>query len=187
MAILPISTIPDSVLRAPTVEVDKFDSELHTFLDDMYETMVAAHGLGLAAPQVGVSKKIAIIDLTVDGIGEPEISSSAGLPPLSHTHKGRLELINPKVVHGGKKVSSDEGCLSIPDFRDSIQRHLDVKVEAWDREGRQFSVSGVELLAFALQHEIDHLNGILFTDHLSRLKKQFFIKWCNKNIGTTDF
>jgi peptide deformylase len=187
MAILSISTIPASVLRAPTIEVDNFDRELHTFLDDMYETMVAAHGLGLAAPQVGISKKIAIIDLTVDGIGEPHIESGAGLPPLAHTHKGRLELVNPKVLSGGKKVSSDEGCLSIPEFRDSIQRHLDVKVEALDREGRKFSVSGEELLSFALQHEIDHLNGILFTDHLSRLKKQFFLKWCNKNIGTTDF
>lgn len=187
MALLKVITIPDPVLRAATNEVGLFDKDLHTFLDDMHETMVASHGLGLAAPQVGVSKKIAIIDLTVDGIGTPIIESTSGIPPVDHTHLGRLELINPEIIEGAKKVSSDEGCLSIPEYRDSIQRNLTVKVTAQDRVGRTFTVVGSELLSFALQHEIDHLHGILFTDHLSRLKKQFFTRWCEKNIGVTQF
>jgi peptide deformylase len=187
MALLKVITIPDPILRAPTSEVGTFDKDLHIFLNDMYETMVASHGLGLAAPQVGVSRKVAIIDLTVDGIGTPLIESNTGIPPMEHTHSGRLELINPEILEGSKKVSSDEGCLSIPEYRDSIQRNLSVKVKAQDREGRSFTIVGSELLSFALQHEIDHLDGILFTDHLSRLKKQFFTRWCEKNIGVTQF
>jgi peptide deformylase len=182
MAILDIRIIPDPLLRAPTETVGSFGTELHTFLDDMYETMVSAHGLGLAAPQVGVSTKVAIIDLTVDGIGDPAIVSKSSLSPDEHTHLGRLELVNPVIISGGKKVSSEEGCLSIPDYRDSIQRHDSVTVMAVDRLGRGFTVQGTGLLAFAIQHEIDHLNGILFTDHLSRLKRSFFLRWCKKNL-----
>jgi peptide deformylase len=182
MAVLDIKIIPDPILRSPTTEVGTFDARLHKFLEDMYETMVSAHGLGLAAPQVGEASKVAIIDLTVDEIGVPAIVSSANCAPEEHIFKGRLELINATILEGGKKVSSDEGCLSIPEYRDSILRHNTVTASAVDRHGRKYTVQGSGLLAFAMQHEIDHLNGILFTDHLSRLKKQLFQRWCVKNI-----
>jgi peptide deformylase len=182
MAVLDIKIIPDPILRSPTKEVGTFDARLHKFLEDMYETMVSAHGLGLAAPQIGEASKVAIIDLTVDEIGVPAIVSSSNCVPEEHIFKGRLELINATILEGGKKVSSDEGCLSIPEYRDSILRHNTVTASAVDRHGRKYTVQGSGLLAFAMQHEIDHLNGILFTDHLSRLKKQLFQRWCVKNI-----
>lgn len=120
--------------------VGAFDQTLHTFLDDMYETMVSAHGLGVAAPQVGDSRRIAIIDLTVDDIDAPENRSTSGIAPGEHIHRERLEIVNAKITGSG-------------------------------------------LLAFALQHEIDHLDGTLFTDHLSPLKKQLFLRWCKKHLA----
>lgn len=148
----------------------------------MYETMVRNDGLGLAAPQVGQSERIAIIDLTLEYMSRPQISSKSGHSPEAHVHEGRLELINPAIVGKAQRlVPSEEGCLSVPSFRDTIKRHDTVTVEAVDRHGRAFTVEAGELLAFALQHEIDHLNGVLFVDHLSRLKKVLFRKWCIKN------
>ena len=102
--------------------------------------------------------------------------------PEAHLHRGRLELINPEIIERSARiVSSEEGCLSIPDYRDTIKRHEGVTVQAQDRLGRLYKVAAIELLAFALQHEIDHLHGTLFVDHLSRLKKVLFRKWCAKN------
>lgn len=184
MTVLEIVTIPSEILRAPCADVTVFDAALHGFLDDMYESMVANNGIGLAAPQVAVSKRVAIVDISSDYIEQPAISSQASVPPQEHTHKQRLELINPRIISGTDKVPSDEGCLSIPDYRDSISRSYSVTVEALDRHGRPFSFEAEELLSFAVQHEIDHLNGILFTDHLSRLKKTLFKKWLIKNLGT---
>jgi peptide deformylase len=183
MAVLDIKIIPNSVLRSPTKEVGSFEESLHRFLDDMYETMVHAGGLGLAAPQVGDLRKIAIIDLTVEGIGPPALSSLSGIPIEEHVYKGRLEMINPEITKAEIVVPSDEGCLSIPDYRDSIKRKEQVTMRAVDRHGRAYEVDAADLLAFAIQHELDHLNGVLFTDHLSRLKKQLFMRWCKKHLG----
>ena len=182
MALLELKYIPDPILRAPTKAVSAFDAKLHTFLESMYETMVHNNGLGLAAPQVGMSIRVAVIDVTLEGMPQPEISSLSGHTPESHIHEGRLELINPEITnHAARLVNSEEGCLSIPDFRDTIKRHEVVTVHAVDRHGRAYSVEAHDLLAFALQHEIDHLHGVLFVDHLSRLKKTLFKKWCAKN------
>lgn len=186
MALLEIKIAPDPILRTPTQPVTDFGAALHSFLDDMYETMVAANGIGLAAPQVGVAQQVAIIDISGDYIPQPMITAAPNVAAADHTHKGRLELINPTITSGSKRVSSDEGCLSIPDFRDSIPRFDLVSVTAHDRHGRPFSLSAEELLAYAIQHEVDHLNGILFVDHLSRLKKTFFKKWAIKNLGSAD-
>lgn len=186
MALLDLKIAPHTVLREKTTEVSTFDASLHQLLDDMYETMVVHNGIGLAAPQVGVSKSVAIIEVSGDYVEPPVIEPSANAAASDHIYNGRLELINPKITDGATKVSSEEGCLSIPEYRDSIIRHQKVTVQAQDREGRTFLLSAVELLAFAIQHEVDHLNGILFVDHLSRLKKTFFRKWALKNLGHAD-
>jgi peptide deformylase len=183
MALLDVKILPDNVLRSPTEEVDAFDSKLHSMLDDMFETMIAEHGLGLAAPQVGILKRVAVIDLSVESMPQPTITSLSGLAPEEHTHQNRLEIINPTLDKEGKIVSSSEGCLSIPDFRETIKRHNAVSVTAHDRLGRAFKVHAVELLAFALQHEIDHLHGVLFVDYLTGLKKQLFQRWYNKHLA----
>jgi peptide deformylase len=148
----------------------------------MYETMIISRGMGLAAPQVGVSERIAVIEASLDVFERPVITSESGVPPEEHLHKGILEIINPTILTGGKKVSSEEGCLSIPDYHDTISRHYDIKITAFDRHGRQFSLAAEDVLSFCIQHEIDHLHGVLFTDHLSRLKKTLFNRWCSKHM-----
>ena len=181
MAILDLKIIPDPILRVVTSDVSTFDAKLHTFLDDMYETMVSSNGIGLAAPQVGRSQRIAIMDLSLEGVPAPKITSLSDKDPAAHIHNQRLELINAKLISSGSSVSSDEGCLSIPDYRDSIKRFETVTITSHDRHGNLFQVEAEELTAFCIQHEMDHLDGVLFVDHLSRLKKQLFRRWCTKN------
>ncbi len=181
MAILDLKIIPDPILRVTTASVETFDAKLHSFLDDMYETMVASNGIGLAAPQVGSSQRIAIMDLSIEGLAAPKITSLSDKAPSSHIYEQRLEMINAKIVSSGASVPSDEGCLSIPDYRDSIKRFGTVTITSHDRHGDLFQVEAEELVAFCIQHEMDHLDGILFVDHLSRLKKQLFRRWCVKN------
>jgi len=148
--------------------------------------MVAYNGIGLAAPQVGVPQQVAIIDVSGDYIVQPVITSTAADQATQHIHNERLEMINPRIIATDKKDSSEEGCLSIPDYRDTITRPSFITVEAYDRHGRAFTFTASELLAFAVQHEIDHLHGILYVDHLSRLKKTLFRKWAIKNLGSAD-
>lgn len=162
MAVLPIVTYPSETLKMQCEKVTEFDSELHKLLDDMADTMYDAPGIGIAAPQIGVLKQITVIDLSEDG-------------------SELIELINPVITTKEGSVSSEEGCLSIPGYRASVKRAEAVVVKAQDRNGAEFEVSGEELMSFCLQHEIDHLNGILFTDKLSRLKKSLFLKWYKKN------
>jgi peptide deformylase len=121
------------------------------------------------------------MDLSIEEAPRPVVTSLSGREALEHIHKDRLEMLNPKIISGGSLVTSEEGCLSIPDYRDSIQRHTSVTMRAHDRLGREFEVEATGLTAFCIQHELDHLNGVLFVDHLSRIKKQFFKKWCAKN------
>ncbi len=184
MALLDIVIAPHPVLRSPCEPVSSFDSQLHQLLDNMYESMLANNGIGLAAPQVAVSQMIAVIDISSDAIEQPQIQSLADINPDQHIHNQRLEIINPRITHSEQRVSSEEGCLSIPDYRDSINRFFTVTVEAQDRHGRPFSATAVDYLAFAVQHEVDHLHGILFVDHLSRLKKTLFKRWSIKNLGS---
>jgi peptide deformylase len=184
MALLDIVIAPHPILRAPCESVSSFDSKLHQLLDNMYESMVANNGIGLAAPQIAVSQMIAVIDVSSDAIEQPKIQSLANIDPEQHIHNKRLEIINPRITHSEKRVPSEEGCLSIPDYRDSISRFFTVTVEAQDRHGRPFSATAVDYLAFAVQHEVDHLHGILFVDHLSRLKKTLFKRWSIKNLGS---
>jgi peptide deformylase len=179
---LKLVTIPDQRLRTPCEALEEFNQQLHDLLEDMYDCMTKNNGIGLAAPQVGILKRVAIIELDLEQIETPNITKYKGATPDSHIYQNRLELINPRIIASNKKVSSEEGCLSIPNYRDSIQRFNSIEVEAHDRNGAEFGFSATGLLAFAVQHEVDHLNGILFTDHLSRLKKPFFKRWLKKSF-----
>lgn len=162
MSLLKIRVIPDPVLRVPAVAVENFDSELSTFVENMWETMYISKGIGLAAPQVGVSTRVVVIDLAEEG-------------------EGKLVLINPKIISYSGKIKSEEGCLSIPEFRESIPRLKQIKVTAQNVAGDTFEVEADGLLSRCIQHEIDHLDGILFVDHLSRLKREIFRRWLSNN------
>ena len=169
MAVLEIRQYPDTVLKARSKPVGDITTELQTLIDDMIETMYAAPGVGLAAPQVGVSLRLAVIDTSV---GEDE--------------GALMVLINPEVLYAEGEIEDEEGCLSIPGYNANVRRFAEVKVRALDRDGQPFEVFGDDLLSRALQHEIDHLDGILFIDHISPLKRQLFkrrVKKAMKNEG----
>jgi peptide deformylase len=159
MAVLEIKKYPDRILREKTEPVNEFDSELQKLIDDMIETMYAAPGIGLAANQVGVSRQVAVIDVRIKD--EKSIL---------------IILINPEIVHREGECSSEEGCLSVPDYTTIVKRAEKVKVKALDRYGKPIEIEGEGLLARALQHEVDHLNGLLLIDRIGRIKKEFFKK-----------
>ncbi len=160
MAIRPIRTFPDPVLRNKTGRVEKIDGSLDRLIQDMIETMHAAPGVGLAANQVGVPLQLAVIDLSTRENAEQR-------HPL-------YVIINPEIVSSEGSLVEEEGCLSIPDYSEKVKRAAKVKVRAQDRTGKPFEIEAEGLLAKALQHEIDHLNGLLFVDRLSPLKKNIF-------------
>ena len=149
MVIRQILTVEEPILRQRAKKVTQFDASLHHLLDDLVETMRAAPGIGLAANQVGVPLQVAVIEL------EDEVT----------------ELINPQIVRASGDVIDWEGCLSIPGFVAEVRRHAKVTVKARDRFGKEFRVKGEELFARALQHEIDHLNGVLYIDYLESLEE----------------
>lgn len=146
MAVIPIRLLPDPILRQKAKRVKNLDGSLHRLIEDMLETLPAANGVGLAAPQVGVSLRVAVIAIP----DQPEIV-----------------LINPEVVRRQGERLVDEGCLSIPGYVGQIRRAESVTVKAHDRQGREIRIKANELLAQALEHEIDHLNGVLYIDHLN--------------------
>ena len=147
MAIRNIVKTGDEVLVKMCRPVEKFDEKLWALLDDMYETMNAANGVGLAAPQVGLLRRVVVID-----IGE-----------------GRLELINPEIIETSGEQDGLEGCLSFPNEWGLVKRPMNVTVRAQDRNGKFYELSGTELLARAFCHEIDHLNGVCFVTKASRM------------------
>jgi peptide deformylase len=164
--ILEIRKYGDPVLETPCEKIANFGSpELQKLADDMFETMYANKGVGLAAPQVGVTQQLTVIDV------------SAGEDP-----EAKLVLINPEIVSREGQQLGEEGCLSIPGFREDVRRAMNVKVRAQDLEGKEFEVDGDELLARALQHEIDHLHGILFLKHLSPLKRELIRRKISKLV-----
>ena len=145
----------EPVLEQKTEPITEFDTaELKELIADMWETMYAAKGVGLAAPQIGFSKRVSVIDTTV---GEEESK--------------KIVIINPEITFKEGKQTGEEGCLSIPGFREPVTRANKVTVRAQDASGAQIELTGEELLARAFEHEIDHLNGILFINHLSALKR----------------
>ena len=164
MAIRKIVTYPDPLLKEVSSKVEVFDQQLINLLDDMYETMQSAHGIGLAAPQIGILQQIAVIDVSED-------------------RTERLNLINPNITWSDGSTPSEEGCLSIPEYRDTLKRSKEVIVEYKDETGKENELRADGLLAICLQHEIDHLNGVLFVDRLSRLKRELFKRWFKKQMS----
>jgi peptide deformylase len=153
--IFPIVKYGQPVLEKRGEDITDFDTpELHQLIEDMFESMYAAKGVGLAAPQIGVAKRLAVIDITT------------GEDPAQ-----KIVLINPEIVKTEGSQKSEEGCLSLPTFREQVVRPLKVTVVAQDANGKQFEMAGDDLLARALLHETDHLNGKLYISHISALKR----------------
>src|ERR671927_1511753 len=152
--IYPIVLYGNPVLETPAAAVTKFDDELKKLIEDMFESMYEAHGVGLAAPQIGIGRRIAVIDVT-----------------FKEDPNAKLVLVNPEIIHTEGKHTQSEGCLSIPDFRENVTRPSKVTVRAQDVHGKLYEKTGEELLARAFLHETDHLNGKLYISHLSALKR----------------
>ena len=152
--IYPITKYGVPVLEKPAAPVTKFDAELEKICADMFESMYAAQGVGLAAPQIGLAMRLAVIDVS-----------------LGKNPEAKLVLANPEIIHSEGEQREEEGCLSLPGFRGSVIRPLYVTVRAQDATGKSYEMRGEGLLARAFCHEIDHLNGVLFLQHLSMLKR----------------
>ncbi len=161
--LLKIVKYPEPVLSQPGEPVTEFNDELRRFVADLFETTYAAKGIGLAAPQVGVSKRVTVIDL------------SCGKDP-----EQKLVLINPEIIAREGKQYEEEGCLSFPEIHDKVQRAFKVTVRAQDEYGKWFEMDGEELLARAFQHEIDHLDGVLFIFRMSSLKRDMILRRIRK-------
>jgi peptide deformylase len=155
----------DPVLETSAATVTTFDDDLKKLLDDMFESMYAAHGVGLAAPQIGISKRIAVIDVT-----------------FKEDPNAKLVLINPEIIRKEGKQRGQEGCLSIPEFREDVTRAKTVTVRAQDATGKFFEHSGEDLLARAFMHETDHLNGKLYISHVSALKRDLIKRKIKKLV-----
>ena len=153
MAILTVLEFPDERLRKKAENVKVVDKKLKQLVDDMIETMYAAKGIGLAATQINVQLRVVVID----------VSEEKNLP---------LVLINPALLEKNGVKESEEGCLSVPGFFENVTRAEHIKIKALDREGQEFELEATELLAVCIQHEMDHLDGKLFVDYLSSLKRQ---------------
>ncbi|MFZ5450538.1 MAG: peptide deformylase [Thermodesulfobacteriota bacterium] len=166
MAKLPILQLPEPVLRQQAEEVTEINGELQRLIDDMAETMYAAPGIGLAANQVGVLQRLIILDVAYrDGAKDLKV------------------ILNPCIKAGEGEIVREEGCLSVADFSAEVRRHARVTVSGVDREGKPMEITGEGLLAVVLQHEIDHLNGVLFIDHVGRLKKSLYLRRLKKQLA----
>lgn len=165
MSVLKVYEYPHPVLKKKAEKVSGVDDEMRKFLDDMLETMYAAEGVGLAAPQVGVSKRIVVIDISHD--------DEDRMPPLY--------MVNPEIIwKSDERVCGEEGCLSVPEQRAEVERYAAVKVEYIDYHGKNQILEADGFLAIAVQHELDHLDGILYIDRISRLKRQMLLKKLQK-------
>ncbi len=165
MALLKIRKFPDQSLKTAAAPVENIDGELNSLVDSMAQTMYAAPGVGLAAPQVGESKRIVVLD-------------------TNHEEPGKhlLKLINPRIVEARGKVIWEEGCLSVIDFSADVERAAQVLVKAWTPDQKEIEIEANDLLAVALQHEIDHLDGKLFIDRISRIKRELYRRKLKKMI-----
>lgn len=153
MAILDILHFPDPRLRKKALPVERVDDELRRLVDDMLETMYAAPGIGLAATQVNIAKRVVVIDISED-------------------KNSPLALINPEILERQGEEEMEEGCLSVPGYYDTVRRAERIKMRALDRDGQAFELETSGLLAVCIQHELDHLDGKLFVDYLSEMKRQ---------------
>ena len=156
---------PDPVLMKPGAPVTVFDAKLKKLTEEMFESMYVAQGIGLAAPQISISQRITVIDVS-----------------FKKNPEEKIVLINPEIIAQEGKQVEEEGCLSLPEIREKVTRAEWVKVRAQDVNGEWFEVEGTELLSRAMQHEVDHLDGVLFIDRLSRLKRDLVIRKIKKLI-----
>jgi peptide deformylase len=163
--IYPIVKFGNPVLEKAAEPVTVFDEALKKLADDMFESMYAAHGVGLAAPQIGISKRLAVIDIT-----------------FKEDQNARLVMVNPEIIHTEGRHTQNEGCLSIPEFREPVARARKVTIRAQDLNGKWFEKTGEELLARAFLHETDHLNGKLYISHLSGLKRDLIKRKIRKRV-----
>lgn len=163
--IYPIVKYGDPVLEKPSAPITKFDDELRKLIEDMFESMYAAHGVGLAAPQIGIAKRIAVVDVT-----------------FKDDPRAKLVLINPEIVNKEGRQRGTEGCLSIPEFREEVTRPQRVTVRAQDINGKFYEHTGEDLLARAFVHETDHLNGKLYISHISALKRDLIKRKIKKLV-----
>jgi peptide deformylase len=163
--IYPIVKLGNSVLETPAEPVTEFGDELKKLVQDMFESMYEAKGVGLAAPQIGISKRLAVIDVT-----------------FKEDPKAKLVLANPEIIHREGKQTQSEGCLSIPDFRENVTRAKVVTVRAQDINGKWYEKTGEDLLARAFLHETDHLNGKLYISHISALKRDLMKRKIRKLV-----
>lgn len=163
--IYPIVKFGDPVLEKPAATVTTFDDELKKLVEDMFESMYAAHGVGLAAPQIGISKRVAVVDVT-----------------FKEDPKAKLVLINPEIIGKDGRQRGSEGCLSIPEFREEVTRAKTVTIRAQDVTGKFFEHTGEDLLARAFQHETDHLHGKLYISHISALKRDLIKRRIRKLV-----
>jgi peptide deformylase len=154
---------PDPVLSKPAAPVTNFDAALKKLVAEMFASMYAAQGIGLAAPQIGQSKRLTVIDVS-----------------FQKNPEEKIVLINPEIIDQEGKQFEEEGCLSLPDIREKVHRAARVTVRAQNERGEWFDREGDELLARAFQHEIDHLNGVLFIDRISRLKRELALRKIRK-------
>jgi peptide deformylase len=168
--IYPITKYGAPVLESPTKPIEKFDDELAKLCDDMFESMYVAQGVGLAATQIGLSKRLAVVDVSV------------GKNP-----EAKLVLANPEIIHVEGDQREEEGCLSLPGFRGNVLRPAYVTVRAQNLKGEVYEMRGEGLLARAFCHEIDHLDGILFIQHLSMLKRDLIKRRIRKMRKTGDW
>lgn len=157
MAILEIRKYPDEILKKKAEKIETLDGNLQKLIDDMIETMYKANGIGLAAPQIGISKRLIIVDTSP-----------------RQENQGLIVLINPEIIQSEGEILSEEGCLSLPGFLTRLKRKERVLVRGTDRKGKEIEIEAEGLLARALQHEIDHLDGTLLIDRISPLKRELF-------------
>jgi peptide deformylase len=169
MSLLDIVKYPDEFLLKPTKPVENIDGDLQQFIDNMADTMYSARGIGLAAIQVGKSRSFIVYDIQQQENGQ-------------NLHV----LINPRILETeGETISEAEGCLSVPDYRSDVKRAQKVLVEGYDREGKPRRIEAEGMLAIVLQHEIDHLNGKLFIDRISLLKRELYKKRIKKKLKSS--
>ncbi|ODA66420.1 Peptide deformylase [Methyloligella halotolerans] len=164
MAKLPIITVPDPILRETAAPVEQIDDALKTLIDDMFETMYEAPGIGLAAPQINIGRRLIVMD-----------------PSRDEDEPAPLVMINPEILERSEELRvHDEGCLSIPEYTAEIERPQRTRVRYLDAEGREQEEDFLDLWSTLVQHEIDHLNGVLFIDYLSRLKRDMVVRKLTK-------
>jgi peptide deformylase len=183
MAVHQIIEVPDPRLKTVSTDVTEFDDDLKTLVTDMFETMYAAHGIGLAAIQIGIPKRLLVIDLQPEDPDAPPVECD--LDGTEHTHpatkKDPRVFVNPVILDPAEDLATyQEGCLSVPEIYADVDRPATCRVRYQDVEGETHEEDLDGLMATCIQHEMDHLEGILFIDHLSRLKKQMALKKLKK-------